>query len=276
MSESSPTRRQLREAARAQRTRGLAQAGADKFSIAQAVGGPRGAIETVTPGVVFIVLYTLTRNLTLSLAVAVGVALAAVVARVVTRSSPMQAFSGTVGVAFCAFFAVITGDARNFFAPGFLLNIGYGLVCLISTLPFPRMRLPGSDHYQERGPYPAIGLLLGPLTGEGLHWRSDRRRRRAYQLVTWMWAAFFTLRLAVQLPLYFADKVGALGTARLVMGLPLFGLTVWLTWFLLKRVPLAVVPEPATPDEPGAGSDGEAPSLVKQPDVRRGQGSAAS
>jgi hypothetical protein len=55
----------------------------------------------------------------------------------------------------------------------------------------------------------------------------------------------FLLRLAVQLPLYAAGMVGALGAARLAMGLPLFGLTAYLSWLVLRQVPLARHPTPA-------------------------------
>jgi hypothetical protein len=47
----------------------------------------------------------------------------------------------------------------------------------------------------------------------------------------------FLVRLAVQLPLYLAGAVVALGIARTAMGLPLFGLGLWLTWRLVRRNP---------------------------------------
>jgi hypothetical protein len=43
------------------------------------------------------------------------------------------------------------------------------------------------------------------------------------------------LRLLVQLPLYLADAVVALGVARTAMGLPLFALGLWLTYLLVHR-----------------------------------------
>jgi hypothetical protein len=230
-------------AARRRRTGGLAQAGAEDFSLAQAVGGVRGAAETLVPGLLFVTTYTITRDLTVSLAVSVGAALLAIVLRVVTRSGPSQALSGAVGVGICAVFALLSGEARNFYLPGFLLNVGYGLLCLLSTVPFPRVKVPGTAHHVGPGPYPVIGLLLGPLTGEGLAWRSVPARLRVYQRVTWLWAGFFLLRLAVQVPLYLADLVGALGAARLAMGVPAFALMVWLSWVMLRSVPRAVPEE---------------------------------
>ena len=50
-----------------------------------------------------------------------------------------------------------------------------------------------------------------------------------------VWSALFLLRLAVQLPLYLAGAVVALGVARTAMGLPLFALGLWLTWLMVRR-----------------------------------------
>ena len=54
----------------------------------------------------------------------------------------------------------------------------------------------------------------------------------------------FALRLVVQLPLYLAGAVVALGVARTAMGLPLFALGVWLTWRLVRRTPPQPAPAP--------------------------------
>ena len=56
--------------------------------LAQAVGGVRGAAETLVPGLLFVVVYTIGRDLRLSLLLAVGAAVLAILARVVTRSGP--------------------------------------------------------------------------------------------------------------------------------------------------------------------------------------------
>ena len=47
---------------------------------------------------------------------------------------------------------------------------------------------------------------------------------------------FFVARLAVQLPMYLADQVAALGAARIVMGTPLFAAVIIVTWFAVRRV----------------------------------------
>ncbi|MEK8228829.1 DUF3159 domain-containing protein [Oerskovia sp. M15] len=58
---------------------------------------------------------------------------------------------------------------------------------------------------------------------------------RRYALATWLWVGMFALRLAVQVPLFYSAEVAWLGTARLVMGIPLWALTLWATWLLVRR-----------------------------------------
>lgn len=257
MSDEAPSRGQSRAEPQPGRSSGLAQVGADDFSFVDAVGGVRGAVETLLPGLLFVVVYTATQELRPALVVSVGVAVLAGLLRLVTRSSPTQAFAGVVGVAVCAFFAGRSGEARDFYVPGFLTNVGYGAVYLLSTVRFPRFTVPGTSWQVGPGPFPVIGLLVGLLTGEGLRWRGDPRRLKAFQRVTWMWAALFGLRLCVQLPLYYADQVGALGVARLVMGVPMFALLVWLTWVVVRAAPPLQerAAEPVDRDvRPGSGS----------------------
>lgn len=209
----------------------------EDFSLATAVGGPRGVVEAIAPGLLFVGWYSVTHDLRNSLVAALGTAALALLARLVVRGNVTQALGGLIGVAVCAFVAGRTGQARDFYLPGLLINIGYATAYAISTIPTPAFRL-GSWRV-PRGPWPVFGLLIGPLVGEGLAWRHDPRRLRAYLVVTWMWVGMFLLRLVVQLPLFVADAVEALGAARLAMGVPLFALTAWLSWRVLRSVPPA-------------------------------------
>lgn len=218
---------------------GLAQAAGEEFSLAEAVGGPRGVVEALLPGLLFVSWFTVTRDLDGALVAALGAAGLLVGARVVTGSNVSQAFAGAVGVAISAWAAARTGEAASYYLPGFLLNAGYAALYAASTLRYPRL-----GPVPAWGPFPVIGVLVGPLVGEGLAWRRDPARLRAYRQVTWLWVAMFVVRLVVQVPLYLADAVGALGAARLVMGVPLFALTAYLTWLVLRRVPPA---QPHTP-----------------------------
>jgi hypothetical protein len=189
-------------------------------TVAEAVGGPLGLLESSLPAVAFVLAYMVSGSDTnTSAAVAVGLALAISVARLVRRESPRHALSGLVGVAFAAFIATRSGRAENFFLPGLLANAAYAAAFLVSVA----VR------------WPLVGVIVGQLDGEGNGWRADPVRLRAFTRATWLWAGLFVARLAVQLPLYLASAVVALGIARTAMGLPLFAAGLWLTWRLVRR-----------------------------------------
>lgn len=205
----------------------------EDFSVLDAMGGVRGLVESVAPGVVFVAVYVATSALTPALLAAVGATLLAVVARLVQRTPVTQALAGVLGVAVGVFWAWRTGDAQDYFAYGLWTNAAYGVACLVSILVG----------------WPLVGLVVGLLRGEGTGWRADRVLRTRYTWATWLWVGMFGLRLAVQVPLFLGASVGWLGTARLVMGVPLWALTLWVTW-LLVRTPgssRAPTPPPAAP-----------------------------
>lgn len=207
---------------------GVAQAAATDFSLAASIGGVRGLLESVVPFTVFSVVYGFTEDLRTSIVWAVVPAVVLSVWRLVAREPLTQAVSGLVGIGIGAWVASRTGNASDFFLPNILKNAGFALVYAVSAI----VR------------WPLIGLVLGPALGEMLAWRKDPPRLAAYVLVTWLWVVMFGIRLAVQIPLYLADQVTLLGTLNaFVLGLPLFGLTIWLSWLVLRRVP--VTPAPA-------------------------------
>ena len=58
----------------------LADAGnTDDFSVIDAIGGPRGVIESMLPGVVFVVLFVITSNLQLTIGVSAALAVLQVI-----------------------------------------------------------------------------------------------------------------------------------------------------------------------------------------------------
>jgi hypothetical protein len=190
------------------------------LNLRDAVGGPLGMAETSLPAVAFVIAYTASGSDTNTAAiVAVALALVLTIARLVKRESPQHALSGLVGVAFAAFVATRSGKAENFFLPGLLANAAYASAFLIS-LAVRR---------------PLVGIIVTKLDGEDDGWRDDPQRMRAFVRASWLWAGLFVFRLLVQLPLYLAGAVVALGVAKTAMGIPLFGLGVWLTWLMVRR-----------------------------------------
>lgn len=191
-------------------------------ALAEAIGGPLGIAETSLPAVAFVVTYAASGSDTNTAAgVAVGLAVILAAARLVKRESPRHALSGLVGVALAAFVAARSGRAEDFFLPGLLINAAYVAAFVVSIV----VRRP------------LVGVIVGQLDGSGWGWRGDPERMTAFRRASWMWAGLFALRLAVQVPLYLAGAVVALGVARTAMGLPLFALGIWLTWLLVRRAP---------------------------------------
>ncbi len=192
----------------------------DRHELLEALGGPQGIADSSIPALAFVLVYTFNGNELSSAAwVAVGIGALVTVLRLVRRESLQFALAGFAGVAIAAFIASKTGKAEDFFLPGLLLNAGYALAYLISIA----VR------------WPLIGVILGPLGGEGMAWRKDPEQVRLYSRASWIWVGVFSLRLAVQLPLYFADALLALGIAKTAMGLPIFLLAIWLTFLVLRR-----------------------------------------
>ncbi|MGH3342873.1 MAG: DUF3159 domain-containing protein [Carbonactinosporaceae bacterium] len=196
------------------------------FSLANSIGGWRGVLDGGLPSVAFILVFTLVKQVDTAAWTAVGVAAVLTVVRLVRRETLQHAIGGFAGVAICAFVAVRSGEAENFYLPGLFVNVAYGGAFVISIL----VR------------WPLLGLLVGTLVGDTAGWRRDPQRLRIYTLASAVWVLMFGLRLAVQLPLYLAGEVALLGTARVVMGLPLFLVTVYVSWLVLRRIP--DVPDP--------------------------------
>ncbi|ALE07686.1 potassium ABC transporter [Arthrobacter sp. ERGS1:01] len=185
-----------------------------------AAGGVRGIAESVLPGLVFLVIFTVSRNLNWSLLASVAVALVFLVMRLVQRTPLTQALAGIAGVALSAVLAMTTGKAENYYLVGFLTNAGYIAAMVVSIA----VR------------WPVLGLLFGYARNEGVRWRAKPERLRAYRVATWIIVAVMAARLAVQLPLYFTNNVDALGAMRLIMGVPLYALGLWVAWLLSRPV----------------------------------------
>ncbi|WP_298942556.1 DUF3159 domain-containing protein [uncultured Microbacterium sp.] len=185
-----------------------------------AMGGWRGVAESVLPSLAFLLLYTTTSELPLALAVSVGIAAVFTVVRLAQRSPVSAALGGLIATGLAAALALFTGRGEDNFVPGLITNALYGTGLLVSALIG----------------WSLIGLAVGFLMNEGTAWRADARKRRVFFWLGIAWAALFFLRLAVQLPLYFAGDVATLGTLKLVMGLPLFAPLLAVTWLTARAL----------------------------------------
>jgi len=191
----------------------------ENFSVEQAVGGWRGMVESVAPGLVFVVTWIIWESLSTALVASLVAAGVTLVARLIQRTPVTQALGGLVGVLIGVLWARTTGRAENYYAGALLINVAYLIPCLVSVLI----------------KWPIVGLIVGLVSGRGLAgWRSDRDLYRRGRTGTWLLVAMFALRLAVKTPLYFMSEVAWLGTMHLVLGLPLYALTLWLVWRLMR------------------------------------------
>lgn len=194
----------------------------DKDKVVSALGGKRGLIDSGLPALFFLVVFNISdQNLNAALWAALTLSVILTALRLIKRETIQHAFSGLVGVAICALFSRRSGNAEDFYLPGLYINAGYAFVYAFTNLI----------------KWPILGIMLGPILGENFLWRKDPARLKAYITAGWLWVAMFSVRLIVQYPLYQSGNVNALGTARLVMGYPLFILTAWGTWQVLKRTP---------------------------------------
>lgn len=191
----------------------------EEINLLDELGGPQGVADSSLPGLAFVIAYVATgQQLGLSAGIAVGFGAAIGVFRIVRGEPARFVLAGFFGVALAGFVATRTGKAENFFLPGLFLNGIWALAYTASIM----VR------------WPLMGIVIGPLIGEGKAWRADPQRVRLFSRVSWVWVATFLLRLVVQLPLYLSGSLVALGIAKTAMGLPIFALAVWISYLMLR------------------------------------------
>ena len=225
-----PTMAQLAEGYASQA--GLHRSSNGNIDVLKSAGGVQGIAESILPGLVFLVVFTITRELAPALIGSLATAAAFTIARLIQRRPLTQALAGVVGVGLSAWIANTTGKAGDFYVLGFFTNFAY-IVAMTLSIVFR---------------WPFAGLIFGFIRNEGLEWRKHPARMRAYQFGTWVIVAVLVLRLVVQVPLYFMGEQGlaALATTRLLMSTPLYVLGVWVAWLLTRPVPVTA---PASADD---------------------------
>lgn len=199
----------------------------DRAKVLGALGGTRGLIDSGLPALLFLIAFNITHNLNSSSIAALILSTILTIIRLARKETLQHAISGLAGVAISVLLARHTGKAADFYLPGLITNLVYGLI-------YAGANLAG---------WPLLGLTLGPLFGENLLWRKNPPRKAAYVRAGWLWVILFVSRLVVQYPLYRSGNLNLLGTARIVMGYPLFIATVWGTWMILRKVPTTRVPK---------------------------------
>lgn len=186
------------------------------------LGGPTGILESLLPGTVYVTLFSLTLNVALSAISAGATALIFAIVQVIRKRPLTQVFAGVVGLGISIYLPLRDGlndaHAADYFVPGLLTNCAYAAAFAISLV----VR------------YPLAAIALSFLSDNARGWKTDRPLYRRFYWITVMWLGMFLIRLAVQVPLYLADQVAALGVAKLVLGTPFYALVVWFSWLMAR------------------------------------------
>jgi hypothetical protein len=193
----------------------------ERDRIVNALGGTRGLIDNGVPSIIFLVLFNIKHELKSAIYAAVITSAILAIWRLVKRDTLQHAISGFIGILICAWFAKQGGQAKDYYIPSFIKNSAYALLYASGNLIG----------------WPILGIVIGPIIGENLEWRKVPERKRVYTLAGWIWVGMFLLRLAIMYPLYQANQLNALGIASIALGYPLFLLTIWWTWLIIKTVP---------------------------------------
>ncbi|WP_424211385.1 DUF3159 domain-containing protein [Streptomyces sp. BI20] len=187
-----------------------------------AFGGIRGTIETMLPGLLFVMIYTINKNVQVSAIAAGALAVLLVIVRLARKDTVKHAFSGVFGVGVGVAFALFTGDAKGFYLPGMIYGVFLGAAFTISALVG----------------FPLLGVVLGPVFKENLSWRTrNPGRKKAYIKASLAWGLIFLAKYAILFPLYWWGDETQLGWLLIALKLPPMVLAVYFTWLFLAKAP---------------------------------------
>lgn len=193
----------------------------DRSSLLVSMGGIQGIAEAIVPGLLFVIVFSISQMVYLSIAISAATSVCFILLRIITKKPLAQAIGGLIGIGVASFLAFRDGGSgRDYFLTGFATNLTYLVPLALSVL----VR------------WPLIGVVAGLLLGEKAAWRKNKYEMRVFTAATLLWVGIFSARLLVQWPLYLANNLSALATARLVMGLPLYAAGLWVTWLMLRGV----------------------------------------
>ncbi|WP_326566622.1 DUF3159 domain-containing protein [Amycolatopsis rhabdoformis] len=211
-------------------------------SLAQILGGRRGAIDASIPPAAFVVGWLATgQSISWGAIIAIGVAVVLGAYRVIRGDKARAVVVSLAAVVIAALIALHTGRAEDFFLLQLLSNAASALLFAASIV----VR------------WPLLGLIVGLLIGQKTRWRRDPALLRAYSWASWVWVLQYLIRVVVYGLLWWAGQVVALGIARTALSWPLVAATVAVSgWVLYRALPadhpgLRLAPEPGSENRPG-------------------------
>jgi hypothetical protein len=193
--------------------------------IADQLGGVRGMVESSIPVLAFVIVTTVW-ELRPALIISVATALLIAGYRLYRRQSVRHAVNGLVGIGIGALVAWRTGSPKDFYVPGILFSLGYGLAMVASVI----------------ARRPLVGWIWSVIADRGrTRWFDDSGLRRTFGWLTLLWAATYLAKVGVNSWVYFAEglseleKANILGIMRIALGFPPYALLVALTVWAVRR-----------------------------------------
>lgn len=203
-----------------------------RSQLSKALGGRRGVVESAIPTVVFTVSWIISHDLRSSLILSVGAAVLLLAVRLIQRSTPQFVLNALFGIGIAAIFASRSGQAKDVFLPGILINSGSAVVMVFTILIG----------------WPLVGFMVGSVTGDPTAWHADKAIVTLCSRLTWLFALPCIVRVVVQYPLWAGDHVASLGTSKIILGWPLLVASLAAMAYVLGRNKI--------PLEPAAGRTG--------------------
>jgi hypothetical protein len=165
----------------------------------------RGArlLDSFLPPLVFLILNPLA-GVDVALWGALAVAALFAAYRIFRRENLAYALGGLGGTLLAAVFVKLSGSGSGYFLPGFVSGAVTIILCVVSVA-FNRPLVAWTSFITRRWT---------------LAWYWHPQVLPAYNEVTILWAVAFAARLTLEFWLYQQEALGALGTARILLGWP--------------------------------------------------------
>ncbi|MCG7853551.1 MAG: DUF3159 domain-containing protein, partial [Methanosarcinaceae archaeon] len=167
------------------------------------LGGRSSLLDSILPPILFVVLHGIW-GMQVAIWASLGLAVVIALSRMVKHQPWLYALGGAAGVALAVAIASLSGRAAGFFLPGIVSGALSVLLSLMSVL-VGRPMVAFTSYIARRWP---------------LKWYWHPRVRPAYSEVTWLWFAFFGLRLLLQFSLFQGSSASLLGIVQLLTGWP--------------------------------------------------------
>jgi hypothetical protein len=167
------------------------------------LAGRSSLLDSLLPPLLFVALNALV-DMQVAIWGSLGLTVVIALIRLIRGQSLLFALGGVGGVVFAVLIVQLLGRAEGYFLPGIISGGFTLLICLLSVI-VGRPIVAWTSYITRRWP---------------LDWYWHPRVRPAYSEVTWLWVAFFGLRLFLQFNLFQQEATGLLAVVQLATGWP--------------------------------------------------------